>query len=457
MNKIKIYFLSLLGVLLITSCENLVEVDYPANQIGTEQVFEDLQTANAALAGLYAGLRDQSLITGGSYYGAGALLGAYADDLDCYYYDQNGVVDISNNQQQKTNSNIETIWNTAYQQVYYANSIIYGAEHSTTLAESDKNRIKGEALLVRSLIYFYLEQLFGDIPYTASLDYEYNRSLSKTDGAAILEQLKADLKEATSLLTDDYRDTERIYPNRKAAQLLLARIYILRQEWSLAEQTAQSILQSPLYQFQPDLDEVFHSSGTHILWQLQPQNSGDAVPDASFYYFTGSTPNSFVLSQDLLHTFAENDLRKTHWMALETFEGQEWYRPCKYKNLPGDNTNEYAVVFRLEEVYFIMAEALARQNRLDEALPYLNATRQRAGLTALASLTGEAFNSELLAEKRREFFAESGLRFLDLKRWGRLSDLSVVKPNWQDYKQLWPLPQKELLLNTNMSPQNTGY
>ncbi len=457
MNKIKIYFLSLLGVLLFVSCENLVEVDYPANQIGAEQVFEDLQTAHAALAGLYAGLRDQSLITGGSYYGAGALLGAYADDLDCYYYDQNGVVDISNNQQQKTNSNIETIWNTAYQQVYYANSIIYGAEHSTALADGDKTRIKGEALFVRSLLYFYLQQLFGDIPYTASLDYEYNSKLSKTGAAAVLEQLEHDLTEAISLLTDDYRDTERIYPNRKAAQLLLARIYLLQQEWPLAEQAAKSILQSPLYQFQPDLDEVFHSPGTHILWQLKPQNSGDAATEASFYYFTGSTPNSYVLSQNLLNTFAENDLRKTHWMALETFEGQEWYRPCKYKNLPGDNTDEYSVVFRLEEVYFMMAEALARQNRFEEALPYLDATRQRAGLTALASLTGEAFNSELLAEKRREFFAESGLRFLDLKRWGRLSDLSAVKPNWQDYKQVWPLPQKELLLNANLSPQNPGY
>lgn len=457
MNKITIYFLSFLGLLLLAACENLVEVDSPTNQIGTAQVFEDLQTANAALAGLYAGLRDQSVITGGSYYGAGALLGSYADDLDCYFYDQNGVVDIYNNQQQQTNSNIETIWNTAYQQVYYANSIIYGAGHSTALAEGDKNRIKGEALLVRSLIYFYLQQLFGDIPYTASLDYEYNRKLSKTDAPAVLEQLELDLTEAISLLIDDYRDAERIYPNRKVAQLLLARICLLRQEWSLAEQTAQNIMQSPLYQFQSDLDEVFHKSGTHILWQLKPQNSGDAVPDASFYYFTGSTPNSFVLSQDLLHTFAENDLRKTHWMVLETFEGQEWYRPCKYKNLPGDNTDEYSVVFRLEEVYFIMAEALTRQNRMDEALPYLNATRQRAGLTVLTSLTGEAFNSELLAEKRREFFAESGLRFLDLKRWGRLDQLMATKPNWQDYKQLWPLPQKELLLNANLSPQNPGY
>ncbi len=452
----KIFKLLCLG-LLFPACENLVEVDYPNNQIGTSQVFEDLQTANAALAGLYAGLRDQSFITGGSYYGAGALLASYADDLDCYFYDQNGVVDLYNNQQQQTNSNIETIWNTAYQQVYYANSIIYGAEHSTALSDGDKNRIKGEALLVRSLIYFYLQQLFGDIPFTASLDYEHNRKLSKTDAASVVTQLETDLAAAVSLLTDDYRDPERIYPNRKVAQLLLARVYLIRQEWSLAEQTAQSILQSPLYQLHPDLGEVFHKSGTHILWQLKPQNSGDATTEAPFYYFTNSTPNSYVLSQNLLNSFAENDLRKTYWMVSETFEGQNWFRPSKYKNLPGDNTDEYSVVFRLEEVYFIMAEALAKQNRFGEALPYLDATRRRAGLSPLTSLTGEAFNSELLAEKRREFFAESGLRFLDLKRWGRLSDLSAVKPNWKDYKQVWPMPHKELLLNANLSPQNPGY
>lgn len=453
----KIYTLFCSGLLLLTACENLVNVDYPTNQIGTAQVFDDLQTANAALAGLYAGLRDQSIITGGSYYGAGALLGSYADDLNCYFYDQNGVVDLYNNQQQPTNSNIETVWNTAYQQVYYANAIIDGAENSTALPKGDRDRIKGEALFVRSLIYFYLQQLFGDIPYTASVDYEHNRTLGKTDAAAVLEQLEADLTEAVSLLTDDYRDSERIYPNRKAAQLLLARVYLLRQEWPLAEQAAKSILQSPLYQFQPDLNEVFHKSGTHILWQLKPQNSGDAAKEANFYYFTNSAPNSYVLTTNLVNTFAENDLRKTYWMASVTFEGQSWYRPNKYKNLPGDNTNEYSVVFRLGEAYFILAEALARQNRFDEALPYLNATRQRAGLDALNSLTGDDFNNELLAEKRREFFAESGLRFLDLKRWGRLDVLSAVKPNWQDYKQVWPLPQKELLLNANLSPQNPGY
>lgn len=454
----KAYPILLLGALLLVSCEDLVEVDAPSNQLGTEQVFEDVQTANAALAGLYAELRDQSVISGAGYYTAGTLAGSYADELDCYISDQNKVLDIYRNQQHETNTVIASVWETAYGQIYYANSVIYGAEHATALTDDNRASLRGEALFLRSLIYFYLQQLFGDIPYTTSLDYEYNRSLSKTAAAAVLEQLVPDVTAASSLLTDDYRDAERIYPNRKAAQLLLARIYLLQEEWVLAEQTAQNILQSPLYQFQPDLSEVFHKTGTHILWQLKPENSGDATREASFYYFTGAAPNAYALTGDLLSSFAANDLRRQAWMAAVTVNSSSWYRPFKYQNRTnGTNANEYSVVFRLEEVYFILAEALARQNRLDEALPYLNATRERAGLAALTSLPAESFWDELLAEKRREFFTESGHRFFDLKRLDRLNELNGTKPNWEDHKRVWPLPQNELLLNPNLNPQNTGY
>lgn len=446
-----------MGVLLLASCEDLVTVDNPANQIGSKQVFEDVQTANAALAGLYAGLRDQSVIAGAGYYTISTLAASYADDLDCYHNDQNGVMDIYRNQQLGTNSMSASTWNTAYEQIYTANAIIFGAENATALSVDDKNRIKGEALLVRSLIYFYLQQLFGDIPYTTSLDYEYNRSLGKTEASAVLAQLEADVMDAAGLLEDNYRNTERIYPNRKAAEMLLARIYLLRGEWALAGQTAQSILQSPLYQFQSDLNQVFHKSGSHILWQLKPENNGDATQESGFYYFVNAAPNAYTLTRDLVSSFADNDLRKQAWIAPVSFNGKSWYRPYKYKNLSGTNTNEYSVVFRLEEVYFILAEALAKQNRVDEALPYLNASRKRAGLTAFTSLSAEDFITELLAEKRREFFTEFGHRFFDLKRLGRLDQLKVLKPNWENFKSLWPLPQNELLLNPNLNPQNPGY
>lgn len=455
MKKIYIFFCS--ALLMLTGCDKLVEVDYPASQIGTGQVFAEVQTANAALAGLYASLRDESLITGADYYAASTLLASYTDDLDCYTNDQNGVRDIYLNQQVESNQVIASIWARAYSHIYYANSLILGVEKSVKLKDADKSRIKGEAMLLRSLVYFYLQQLFGDIPYTASIDYEYNRTLARTEAAAVLEQLEADVNEVVELLTDDYRDVERIYPNRKAAQLLLARIYLLQSDWIRAEAMAETILSSPLYVFQVDINEVFHKSGSHILWQMKPKNSGKATLEAYFYYFSGSAPHSYALTEDLVNSFATEDLRRQMWVAEVSSGGNTWYRPYKYKNQEGANFNEYSIVFRLEEVYFILAEALARQGRIDEALPWLNATRQRAGLTGFTSLSAEEFITELLAEKRREFFTEFGYRFIDLKRLDRLDELSVHKPNWEEYKRVWPLPQNEMLLNHNLSPQNNGY
>lgn len=440
---------------ILTSCEDLIETDYPTNQIGTAQVFDNVHTANSALNDIYAELRTQSFFSGVDT-GTGILLGMYTDDIDCYYNDQNGFRDIYLNMQQASNSVVELSWDTAYKIIYAANSIILGVENSTGLNETEKDQIKGEALLIRSVFYFYLQQLFGDIPYTTSIDYEYNRTLSKTNENELLTILSNDLVEASQLLNDDYRHPERIYVNKKVAELMLAKVYLTQGNYSLAEQTIMSVLQSPLYQFQPDLNEVFHNNGNHILWQLQPMVALFPTWESLFFYFTDAPPHAFALTENLVSSFSENDLRKTAWIEPVTFNNQVWYRPNKYKNIDV-NPDEYSVVIRIEEAYFIMAEALARQNRISEALPYINMTRERAGLQPLGSVSQEVLITELLNERRREFFTEFGHRFIDLKRLEKLHILSGVKPNWVESKKVWPIPQKELLLNPNLNPQNEGY
>jgi len=98
------------------------------------------------------------------------------------------------------------------------------------------------------------------------------------------------------------------------------------------------------------------------------------------------------------------------------------------------------------------------KGNVQDAVPFVNRSRQRAGLPALLiSMSGSAFREELEKEKRREFFVEHGMRFFDLKRWGKLGGLITVKPSWKGYHSNWPIPQKELLINPNLNPQNNGY
>ncbi|KAA2222952.1 RagB/SusD family nutrient uptake outer membrane protein [Chryseobacterium sediminis] len=439
----------------MSSCEKLIEVELPSNQIASDQVFVDVQTADAALAGLYSGLRDNSPFAGDQ---SGRLLGLYTDDLDFYSTTAtNGLPEISQNLQNDSNVSIYTDWSTSYKQIYVANAILEGIEKSKSISQADRNRIKGEALMVRSMLLLYLQQVYGDIPYPTTTDYQVNQSISKTDKAQVLIHLSEDLKESISLLQDNYRNTERIFPNRKMAELLLTKVYLLEGRWGEAEFLLKGIIQSPMYQFQNDITKVFIKSGSHILWQLKPKNSGDGTKESGIYYFNNSAPSMTALSTGLVNAFYPADLRKQYWMAPVTFNGTTWYRAEKYKNRTG-NTTEYSIIARLEEVYLLLAEALVQQNKIDEALFYLNKTRQRAAIASLAlPLSKEEALSEIILENRREFFTEMGHRFFDLKRVGKLDTSIQGKPNWKSFHKLWPIPQQDILLNPNLKPQNEGY
>ncbi len=239
--------------------------------------------------------------------------------------------------------------------------------------------------------------------------------------------------------------------------MALAKMKMLLKKWNEAEVLCDDIIQNPAYSYQNDISKVFQKSGSHIIWQLKPKNTNDATKEATLYTFTGA-PTSFVIRPELVNIFSSGDLRRQNYLAAVPFGQQTNYRAAKYKNLSVNNPTEYSVIYRLDEVYLMQSEILIELNRAPEAIPLINRSRQRAGLPALSStLSANEVRVQMQEEKRREFFTEHGIRFFDLKRWGLLNQLVTVKPNWKSYQASWPLPQKELLLNPKLNPQNTGY
>jgi hypothetical protein len=448
----------IISIVIVTlwSCEKSIDVDFPNTQIDVTQVFETVSTADGALSNLYAELYSFSVLNGGTA-GSGALLGSYTDDLNCYMAASlGGAPDIFNNQQLPSNSVIKNSWANSYKQIYLANSIITGVDASSGIATKDKNRIKGEALFLRSLIYFYLTQIFGDVPYTTTTDFTINQKIGKMNDKEVLTTIHNDLMLSIDLLDDNYRNTDRIYPNKKAAEMMLAIVCMQENKWSQAENLLKDIKINSLYAWEPDVSKTFKKSGKHILWQFKPLQANLPTNEASMYYFTTAAPTGYALSSDLVNAFETSDLRFQKWVTKITVNQNVFYRCNKYVNAV-NNSDEYSIVFRMEEVNLLLAEALVRQNRKEEALPLLNAVRQKAGNSNLGPLLNEQILEELLNENRREFFAEKGNRFLTLKRFGRLDQLNAVKPNWQNFHKVWPIPLNDLLLNPNLNPQNPGY
>lgn len=448
---------ALLAVLVLTAsgCNEFLEVGAPETQLPATAVFETTATADAAMGSIYAKLRASVLVTG-TARGLSVLLGQYGDELTSYnatgtehpFY-LNGLT--------ATNSTVYGVWKDSYNLVYACNAILEGVAPSAGIPQADKDRLMGEALLVRSYIHFYLMQLFGDVPYVTTTDYQANSSVHKLAAEQLYPALVLDVFTATSLLPENYLDVKRVRPVKAVAHALMARLQLYRGNWGQAEQAADAVIGSPLYTWVSNLDNVFLKASTGTLWQLMPPTEGQPTAEGQSFILTAA-PGTRALAPALAAAFEPGDQRRVKWVGTFTNASGTWHYPFKYKKrLTEAASTEYAILFRLEELYLIRAEARARQGNLDGAKTDLNKVRLRAALPAVTSNVQQEVTDAIMRERRVELFTEHGHRWLDLKRTGGLGAALSTKPGWNATDALWPLPEQELLLNPNLLPQNGGY
>lgn len=437
------------------SCDNYVDVDLPNSQLTGSTVFEDVNTANAALAGLYSKLRSGGMLSGGT--GMPYYLGLYTDELD--NYQTTTISNFYNNTLVAGESGVTSIWNLTYHHIYEANALLEGVHNSVLLTDADRNQIQGEALFIRALLHFYLVNIFGDVPYIKSTDYVANRLAGRLATNLVYQDILADLTEASVLLNEEYVSAERVRPNRFAVKSILARVYLYIGSYADAANEASDVINSPLYVWETDLDNVFLKGSTTTIWQFMPNALGNNTSEGSSHIFTVAPPHSTALTPSFISDFEINDQRKEKWTNAISDGTSTWYHAYKYKQRGNTATSvEYSVVLRLAEQYLIRAEARARQGELSTAKSDLNLIRTTAGLGVTTAVTEEEIIKDILKQRRFELFTEFGQRFFDLKRSNELDNvLTASKPGWNTTDQLWPLPELELNANPNLIPQNPGY
>ena len=446
-------------ILMVCSCDSFVDVGLPSSQLTSPIVFEEPATANAAMTDIYAKLRDDGLLTGNGS-GVNVALGAYADELDYYGITIGGTQFFYNNTLLPTNGTISSWWSASYNQVYAANAVYEGVNASTKLSQGVKDQLMGEALFVRALVHFYLVNLYGDIPYITTTNYQQNQVVHRMPTAEVYTHIITDLETAQSLLPPNYFGGLRVRPNRFVATALLARVYLYHGDFALAANAASAVLnETGMYNLDSNLDNTFLKDSQSTLWQLVPQVDGRNTDEGATFIFMAGPPSSVALRNELVNAFEVGDLRKTHWVKSVTNGSATWYHAFKYKEPTFTGTTvEYSIVLRLSEQYLIRAEARAQQGDFIGAKDDLDVIRNLAGLGNTTASTQQELLTAILQERRVEFFTEGGHRFFDLKRAHELDTaLPALKPGWSSTDALLPLPESELLLNPNLAPQNPGY
>ncbi|WP_316786563.1 RagB/SusD family nutrient uptake outer membrane protein [Pedobacter frigiditerrae] len=440
-------------------CEKFTEVDMPFAELNAKSVYEEKNTAYAALANIFAEIRDNGMLTGKTN-GMTREIGLYADELTWYGNSAQASANFYNNTIIPTHGTIATWWNSCYSQIYAANAVIEGVSASRKLLQIDKDQLTGEAKFLRAFLHLYLSQLWGEIPYLTGTDYSFNSNVRRIPTMEVYTKIIEDLEAASILLPKEYLNPTRVHPNFYAAKALLARVYLYKGDWAKAVSNASEVLNNTAtFVWVTELNNVFLKESTTTIWQYAPRSATRNTDDGTTFIFNSGPPSVVALTTSLVNAFENGDQRKVKWLRSRSSGASTWYHSFKYKKT-GSNTpqTEFTIVLRLAEMYLIRAEARAQQGELGGAADDLNKIRNTAGLANTSAVTKVDILEAILRERRVELFTEFGHRFIDLKRFNAIdAALSVSKASWQSTDKLLPIPQGEINLNPNIAPQNLGY
>lgn len=317
-------------------------------------------------------------------------------------------------------------WNFCYRSAFYANNVLAGIEKIQKTADNTLQweNVKGSALFFRAHVFFHVAQIFAkpydktsavnDMGIPLRLRPDINERSDRATVQRTYEQIIADLMEAVNLLPVNPKFKTR--PSRPAAYALLARTYLVMEDYSKAKQFADSCLhfKNALMDFNnpdgPDFVNVI-SNAPFKQYNIEVIFSATVavdIPPGPIYLTSRATIDS-----NLYNSYSDNDLRKSAWFRTATPSG------FRAKATYDGSTYPFAGI-ATDEIYLIRAECNARLNNVTEALNDLNALmikRWRNNGTWMpftASNPTDALN--LILEERRKELVFRSLRWIDLRR-----------------------------------------
>ena len=191
-------YLFLIG---ITGCRKEVRVGAPVTQLVTNNVFNNDNTATAAALSIYS-----QMVTNNFPWDLHRNTGLSSDELTNYATDQTSLDLYTNSLTASVDAISIDGWAQLYSYIYQANAILENLTNSASLNAKVKQQLSGESLFLRAYFYFYLVNLYGDVPLITGTDYKANAVLPRTPKVQVYQRIITDLKMAQSSLSNHFVD-----------------------------------------------------------------------------------------------------------------------------------------------------------------------------------------------------------------------------------------------------------
>ena len=467
--------LALSTALVLSGCSEDFTRLSPISDRNVESFYQSQSDFTVAINGAYS-----TLAGNGAYNRAYVLLHEMRSDNTMNGGGNTGLAEvyfrIAYFQELATASELSSPWTTAYQGISRANTIL---DRLDNLEDGDfKERIRGEALFIRSLFYYQLAVLWGNVPLQLEPVTSPDIEINQVSAGVVYDQIASDLELAQGLLPASYGTADLGRATSGAANTLLGLVYLTDGEPGLAETALRRVVSSGQYQLLDDYTDLWgvgNENNAESIFELQYKAGGTGTGSQFTDYYTpfgdgggvgaGNAPQ--VLSPDIeyLHEvqygIEEDDERGvggTWGFQVGEANDTTWY-VAKWESDPfgpGDADNNFPV-FRYADVLLMLAEALGET---PEAYDLINQVRERAGVTPISAATAGTFEEKLLFERRLEFITE-GKRWADLLRFGvagpvmaSFEPLVAAGLTEADIRELYPIPQGEIDVSGGEMVQN---
>lgn len=427
------------------------------------------------------------------------------------YYDQGRYQTLHKHNWLPDQPIVQAAWQWGYAGISDCNRVLNLLEKSAD--SPTKTQFINEIRTMRALYYFYVMDMFGNVPITS---FGTAESPVQSTRAAVYAFIEKELLATSESLTAPTTVTAEYYgrPTKWMAYALLQKLYINAEQYIGTPKYAESltyadkIITGSAMALVSDYNTLFsptNGANTETIFAAiydANYSAGNAVTRYTLhstlrakYNLPFSPSNAQCTLKEFYDTFnLAGDIRNATWLAgkqfladgttpilngtqqlnftpeivltnIETMDvGAEvngisrGVRSIKFYPDPNTNSstrfqNNDMPIFRLADVYLLKAEALLRTGgSTAEAVSLVNKVRVRSKAPVVSSITLDG----ILEERGREL-AWEGWRRNDLIRFGKYQGKWGFKSgNEGAYRDIFPIPATELVLNSNLK-QNPGY
>jgi len=378
-------------VIAFSSCEDYLTVTEVENRTISVGYYDSPQKVEQAVVGVYVDLR-RALLENYAWLMYGEVRTGDLT-LAVEYMDKVGSQQLTDNNRQIRQL---TDWRHFYDAINNANRLLAMLEERKTnvLSPYQYDLYKGEALALKSMTYFYLTRIWGEVPSAESMDQGV--LLTQTEIVTRAAQWAAEAKDLLPwlLVNDDgivSTALTEVRFNKTAVSLLLAH----EQLWLGKGQDAYN-----------GLTQVFEGQSTDSLSHFGLSLGRDMelnIPSNPY------TDRAILISKEkLADIYPVGDTRRSMF------------------NIPADGANASLIIekqdmlmlYSKREIELLLAEAAWREGQLEKAKEHLMAAATGA-TEDYASLTSDTFGAALLLERQRMLMG-SGQRFFDLIRFNKI-------------------------------------